>query len=68
LIKYGVRHYAHADCALTRWGASFFDRLPDWPLKRFPVLSAERAGLLPALEQAIATREKAHEPEAEHGS
>lgn len=67
LIKYNVRHHAHADCALARWGASFFDRLRDWPLKQFPVLNAERAGLLPALERAIAAREKVHAQEAEHG-
>jgi hypothetical protein len=58
LIKYGVRHYAHADCGLQRFGVAFFGRLSDWPLKRFPVLSAERAGLLTALETEIATREK----------
>jgi hypothetical protein len=67
LIKYGVRHYAHADCALTRWGASFFDRLRDWPLKRFPAMNAERAGLLQALETAIAARETSGRARECHG-
>ena len=58
LIRYNVRHYAHADCALARWGGGFFQRLRDWPLKQFPVLNAARAGLLTALETEIATREK----------
>ena len=49
LIKYGVRHYAHADCALQKWGAAFFDRLKDWQLGQFPALTANKYGLLPAL-------------------
>jgi hypothetical protein len=27
LVKYGVRHYAHLSCALTKWGEPFLDRL-----------------------------------------
>jgi hypothetical protein len=57
LIHYGVRHYAHAKCALERWGAAFFQRLALWPLKRFPALFAHRAGLLEALAREIAARE-----------
>lgn len=66
LIRYNVRHYAHADCALERWGEAFFPRLRDWPLKQFPVLNAERAGLLAALETEIAARAKKVEQGAHH--
>jgi hypothetical protein len=53
LVKYSVRHYAHADCALTRWGAGFFDRLALWPLMNFPAHAAARHGLLGELEARI---------------
>lgn len=44
LIKYGVRHYAHAECGLKKWGSSFFDRLTDWQVTQFPYIPADRAG------------------------
>ncbi len=49
LIKYSVRHYAHPECALNRWGAAFFDRLTDWQLTRFPAMAAAEAGLFDEL-------------------
>lgn len=50
LVKYGVRHYAHAQCAMEKWGASFFDRLTPWQAGHvFPALYASRAGHLDAL-------------------
>lgn len=52
-IKYAVRHYAHADCALEKWGAEFFDRLTRWQLEQFPALVAARAGLLNELEKRL---------------
>lgn len=58
LIKYGVRHYAHAECGLKKWGASFFDRLHHWQLQNFPAIPAIRAGLEDELVRRInATRE-----------
>ncbi len=27
LIKYGVRHYVHAECAFKKWGESFLDKI-----------------------------------------
>jgi hypothetical protein len=56
-----------AGCGLQRFGAGFFGRLSDWPLRRFPVLSAERAGLLQALETAIAARETSARARECHG-
>lgn len=53
LIKYSVRHYAHADCALAKWGAGFFDRLTSFQLSQFPFHSAQRAGLLGELERRL---------------
>ena len=45
MIHYAVRHYAHADCGLQKWGAAFFDRLSDWQVEQFPFFAAQRAGL-----------------------
>ena len=56
LIKYGVRHYAHADCGLQRWGAAFFDRLHDWQLKQFPYFAAKKAGLAEELVRRVGTQ------------
>ena len=45
LIKYSVRHYAHADCALKKWGAAFFDRLTPWQCAhQFPYMVAVKFG------------------------
>lgn len=53
LIKYGVRHYAHPDCALAKLGAAFFDRLSLWQLNQFPYKAAQEEGLLPDLQKLI---------------
>lgn len=57
LIKYGVRHYAHARCMLTVWGADTWDRLHLWQLENFPFRIAQRAGLGQSLADAIAARQ-----------
>jgi len=49
LVKYGVRHYAHADCGLKAKGVAFLDSLTDWQCTRFPYRAAQDFGLLPAL-------------------
>lgn len=53
LIKYGVRHYSHAECALSRWGADFFDMLSQWQLEQFPVMAAAKYNLIEALTAKI---------------
>lgn len=64
LVKYGVRHYAHPECALTRWGAAFFEKLSPWQLRQFPVLVAHKHNVLLALEEGIAKfRETQSSPE-----
>lgn len=49
LVKYSVRHYVHADCAMKKWGAAFFARLSPWQASRFPYLSAVAVGAEKAL-------------------
>lgn len=56
MIKYGPRHYAHADCALKKWGNKFFDKLTPWQLENFPALVASRFDLLAELRQRIESR------------
>lgn len=51
LIKYGVRHYAHADCGLKAKGTKFFDALPEWRLQQFPIFAAKDTGFLPELQK-----------------
>jgi hypothetical protein len=52
LIKYEVRHYAHAACALRKWGDAFFDRITPWQAShQFPYMVAKRMGHAEALER-----------------
>jgi hypothetical protein len=52
MIKYSTRHYAHADCALKKYGAEFFNRLNHHQLGNFPIMIARKAGLRQELETA----------------
>ena len=56
LVKYGPRHYAHADCALDKWGASFFDRLALCPLENLPYMLIHERGLHDAYMAALELR------------
>jgi hypothetical protein len=56
MVRYAVRHWAHADCALKKWGAKFFDRLHLWQLENFPALIANRHGLYEELGKRIKDR------------
>lgn len=55
LVKYGVRHYAHAKCGLAREGVKFLDRLPLAELESFPALAAFDVGLFDVLREKIDT-------------
>ena len=55
MIKYSTRHYAHYECYLRARGAEGFKGLSGWKLKQFPYVITKQLGLLPALENAIAT-------------
>jgi hypothetical protein len=52
-IKYGVRHYAHAECGLKELGAAFFDRLALWQLQNFPYFAAKQFGLTAELTRRL---------------
>lgn len=55
LIKYSTRHYAHADCALKKWGSEFFQRLTPWQCNnQFPYFVAKKLGFRAELEQRAA--------------
>lgn len=56
LVKYGPRHYAHADCGLKLHGAVFFDKLKDYELRRFPYFAAKSLGLEKELEKRLPFR------------
>lgn len=46
LFKYSTRHYAHASCALQKWGAAFLDMIPKHQIGNLPYRAVEAAGLL----------------------
>jgi hypothetical protein len=54
LVKYEVRHYAHAKCGLAAKGVAFFATLTDWQCTQFPYLAAHNAG--PAVEAELQRR------------
>ena len=55
MVKYSVRHYAHADCAMKKWGADFFNRLTPWQAAhQFPYFAAKDAGFEKELEDRAA--------------
>ncbi len=56
LIKYASRHYAHADCLITRHGIGILRTLPLHVLKyQFPVVALSRENL-EALKSIITER------------
>ena len=59
MIKYSTRHYAHWDCALDKWGATFFDRLNQWQLGQAPVMLLKRKGLRADFDSRYQWSEKA---------
>lgn len=52
-VRYGIRHYAHADCGLKKWGSLFFDKLSLHELNNFPALTASKHGQLKNLAARI---------------
>lgn len=54
LLKYGIRHYAHAACLLDHKGAvATFTALPLAELERFPYFVAKEYDALEILEYAV---------------
>ena len=56
MVHYSVRHYAHLECALRKWGAEFFTRLGTWQLSRLAYKPIKDAGLLDAYERELKER------------
>ena len=56
MLKYGPRHWAHADCALKKHGGNFFAKLTPYQLSVFPAFAAINASLGEELRQAIEAR------------
>ena len=54
MLKYGVRHYAHASCGLSRWGIEWLDKQPKWVMGQFPIFSAQHLGILDYLRKRVA--------------
>jgi hypothetical protein len=55
LIKYGVRHYVHLSCALTKWGNTFLDGLHDHQIGQLPFMVLDRFdGALEYAQQRLA--------------
>lgn len=56
MVRYGKRHYAHADCGLMRDGAAFFEKLSPYQLSQFPAMAAKAVGLEVQLSAEILAR------------
>ncbi len=61
LLKYGVRHYAHADCGAAKFGfKEFIDKLPTHIIKSLPFRLCKANGYdLSDMDKYVAQREKA---------
>lgn len=46
LFKYAVRHYAHAECGLTKWGVEFLAMIPVHQVGNLPYRALEKTGHL----------------------
>lgn len=56
LLKYEVRHYAHAKCLLDAKGARAFDYFSRWQLERqWPFIPVVEAGLEAAFRARLAS-------------
>ena len=54
LVKYEVRHYAHASCLMKAKGAAAFDYFSAWQLEtQWPYLPVIRAGLQKEFDAAL---------------
>ena len=59
LIKYGVRHYAHAECFLKRKGLDGLRKLPLFQLESFPIMTVLKVGIAPILGALIGEKRRA---------
>ena len=62
LVKYEVRHYAHASCLMKAKGAKAFDYFGAWQLEtQWPYLPVIRAGLQKEFDAALAEAKEREE-------
>ena len=54
MLKYGVRHYAHARCGFVRWGVDWFNKQPRWVMEQFPYFTAKALGIEKYLRERLA--------------
>jgi hypothetical protein len=45
MVKYGVRHHAHAVCLYQRRGIEAIDELHTWELRHLPIVALMEAGV-----------------------
>ena len=58
LIKYGVRHYAHAECFLRRKGIAGLKGLSLYQLETFPIMTVLKVGIAPILSAIIGEKRR----------
>lgn len=56
LLRYGIRHYAHPECGIRKWGAKFFEKLTTHSLTEFPPVIARKYGLEVERRSAVKSR------------
>jgi len=56
IVKYGTRHYAHADCLLSAKGPEIFNKMNKQQLGEFPVFAAKDFHCRKELEAAYSQR------------
>lgn len=55
-IRYGTRHWAHADCGLKKHGMKFLQGLSTGQVERFPIMACRSAGMPGAISAELTRR------------
>jgi hypothetical protein len=63
MVKYAVRHHAHAVCLYRRMGIEAVDALHAWQLRHIPILAMMEAGV--TLDQVRAWQARIEAEDAE---
>jgi hypothetical protein len=61
LFKYGVRHYAHAECLVGLIGTHGIVDLPDHQLRQFPAALADKLGIIDNIQRVIDGKKPQHD-------
>ncbi len=57
-VKYSVRHYAHPECFIRKFGAEIVTMLPMWKLELLPYKPLQDAGIMQVVLDHIAEIKK----------